>query len=117
MHLNVQIEVWCDNRFAWWKGALKDQPSYRTKASSGASYRNERRDYSGLAETGQHRKERAVVMGLIASFSELEQRMIRERFGWDEVLVSRNCRELRQKIDDEPKICKSFHDLEIELSA
>jgi len=56
-------------------------------------------------------------MGLIASFSELEQRMIRERFGWDEVLVSRNCRELRQKIDDEPKICKSFHDLEIELSA
>ena len=51
-------------------------------------------------------------MELLHRYSGLKQRMIAERFGGlDECLVSRDRGAIREKIETEPKIRKSFQDL------
>ena len=74
-------------------------------------------DYFRLSETdltgkrGRHRQERAVVMELLHRYSGLKQRMIGERFGVDEGLVSHDRKAIRGRIETEPKIRKWFRDL------
>jgi len=51
-------------------------------------------------------------MELLHRYSGLKQRMIAERFGgFDDGLVSRDRRAIREKIETEPKIRKWFQDL------
>ena len=51
-------------------------------------------------------------MEMLHRYSGLKQRMIAERFGGlDECLVSRDRGAIREKIETEPKIRKSFQDL------
>jgi hypothetical protein len=74
-------------------------------------------DYFRLSEAdltrkrGRHRQERALVMELLHRYSGLKQRMICERFGVDEGLVSRDRKVIREKIETVPKIRKWFRDL------
>ena len=74
-------------------------------------------DYFRLSEAeltkkrGEHRQERALVMELLHRYSGLKQRMIGERFGVHEGLVSRDRKAIREKIETEPKIRKWFRDL------
>jgi len=100
------------------KGRAKDQPSYRMIQSIDAEVLiKQAADYFRLSEAdltrkrGQHRQERAVVMELLHRYSGLKQRMIGERFGVDEGLVSRDRKAIREKIETEPKIRKWFRDL------
>jgi chromosomal replication initiation ATPase DnaA len=72
-------------------------------------------DYFRLGEADltrkrRHRQERAVVMELLHRYSGLEQRMIGDRFGVDEGLVSPDRKAIREKIETEPKIRKWFRD-------
>jgi hypothetical protein len=51
-------------------------------------------------------------MELLHRYSGLKQRMIGERFGnLDEGLVSRDCRAIRAKIKNDPKIQKWFREI------
>src|SRR5713226_4044196 len=100
------------------KGSAKDQPSYRMIQSIDAEVLiKQAADYFRLSEAdltrkrGRHRQERAVVMELLHRYSGLKQRMIGERFGVDEGLVSRDRKAIREKIETEPKIRKWFRDL------
>jgi putative transposase len=100
------------------KGSAKDQPSYRMIQSIDAEVLiKQAEDYFRLSEAdltrkrGRHRQERAVVMELLHRYSGLKQRMIGERFGVDEGLVSRDRKAIREKIETEPKIRKWFRDL------
>jgi REP element-mobilizing transposase RayT len=101
------------------KGSPKDQPPYRVIRSieAEALIRQAAR-YFGLAEgdltrrRGGHRQERALVMELLHRYSGLKQRMIGERFGnLNEGLVSRDCRAIRAKIKNDPKIQKWFQEI------
>jgi chromosomal replication initiation ATPase DnaA len=101
------------------KGSTKDQPSYRMIQSvdgevlikQAANYF--RLDAADLTrKRGRLRQERALVIELLHRYGGLKQRMIGERFGGlDEGLVSRDCRAIRAKIENEPKIRKWFQDL------
>ena len=101
------------------KGSPKDQPPYRMIRSikAEALIKQAARCF-GLAEAdltrkrGRHRLERALVMELLHRYSGLKQRMIGERLGnLDEGLVSRDCRAIRAKIKNDPKIRKWFEEI------
>jgi hypothetical protein len=101
------------------KGSPRDQPSYRMIRSIEAdALIKQAARYFRLAEAdltrkrGRHRQERALVMELLHRYSGLKQRMIGERFGnLDEGLVSRDCRAIRAKIKNDPKIQKWFREI------
>ena len=101
------------------KGSSKDQPPYRVIRSIEAeALIKQAARYFELAEAdltkrrGRHRQERALVMELLHRYSGLKQRMIGERFGnLDEGLVSRDCRAIRAKIKNDPKIRKWFQEI------
>ena len=101
------------------KGSAKDQPSYRMIQSIDAeALIKKAARYFRLSEAdltrkrGRHRHERALVLELLHRYSGLKQRMIGERFGaLDEGLISRDRREIREKIRTEPKIRKWFQDI------
>ena len=100
------------------KGDAKDQPSYRMIQSVDAeTLIKKAARYFRLGEReltrkrGRHRRERALVMELLHRYSGLKQRMIGERFGLDDGLVSRERKAIREKIETEPRIRKWFQDL------
>ena len=101
------------------KGSPKDQPPYRMIRSIKAeALIKQAARYFGLAKAdltrkrGRHRLERALVMELLHRYSGLKQRMIGERLGnLDEGLVSRDCRAIRAKIKNDPKIRKWFEEI------
>jgi putative transposase len=101
------------------KGSPRDQPSYRMiRNIEVEELIKQAARYFRLAEAdlirkrGRHRQERALVMELLHRYSGLKQRMIGERFGnLDEGLVSRDCRAIRAKIKNDPKIQRWFREI------
>ena len=105
--------------FCAWPTGARDQPSYRMiRNIEVEELIKQAARYFRLAEAdlirkrGRHRRERALVMELLHRYSGLKQRMIGKRFrNLDEGLVSRDCRAIRAKIKNDPKIEKWFQEI------